>query len=95
MLGGFFEAALGTPLLAPGAPLLKLHGDMVQAERTSAFVRFTQARARRRLIGSARPFFCFGPHAPPRPLLYAHPPSLLPSHANALSFTLATHPIPE
>ncbi|KAG1671883.1 hypothetical protein FOA52_003450 [Chlamydomonas sp. UWO 241] len=38
LLGGFWEAATGAPLLS--VPLLKLHGDMPQTERTAAFLRF-------------------------------------------------------
>ena len=39
LLGSFWAAACGAPLLA--APLYKLHGDMPQSERTATFVRFS------------------------------------------------------
>lgn len=42
---GAWEAASGKPLLPTGAPLLKMHGNMVQAERTSSLLRFTKAGA--------------------------------------------------
>lgn len=40
LLGGFWTAALDAPLL--DAPLLKLHGDMTQPERTASFLKFNQ-----------------------------------------------------
>lgn len=40
LLADFWKVACGLPLLA--VPLLKLHGDMVQSERTSTFVKFNQ-----------------------------------------------------
>lgn len=44
LFADFFELAAGAPLAEAGCPVLKLHGDMLQAERTSSFVKFTQAR---------------------------------------------------
>eukprot|EP00955_Chlamydomonas_euryale_P115799 366379-Chlamydomonas_euryale.AAC.5 len=38
LLGDFWEAATGSPLLP--APVLKLHGDMAQPQRTAAFLKF-------------------------------------------------------
>jgi len=43
LLGAFWTAACGAPLLS--APLLKLHGDMVQTQRTATFVQFSQAQS--------------------------------------------------
>ena len=40
LLGSCWSATFGTPLV--NCPLLKLHGDLPQAERTSAFVTFTE-----------------------------------------------------
>ena len=37
------SGAFGERLAGDDAPLLKLHGDMLQADRTSAFLGFTQA----------------------------------------------------
>jgi hypothetical protein len=42
LLGACFEQAACEPLLA--CPLLKLHGDMLQAERTASFLQFSQAQ---------------------------------------------------
>jgi ATP-dependent RNA helicase DDX31/DBP7 len=44
LLGSFWAAALGAPLLPRGTPLLKLHGDLPQAQRTAAFVKFNEVR---------------------------------------------------
>ena len=44
LLGSFWAVALGAPLLPGGTPLLKLHGDMPQAERTQSFLRFNEVR---------------------------------------------------
>ncbi|GAX79754.1 hypothetical protein CEUSTIGMA_g7195.t1 [Chlamydomonas eustigma] len=43
LLGGFWDAACGSPLLE--VPLLKLHGDMPQPQRTAAFLKFSQAKS--------------------------------------------------
>ncbi|KAL4537162.1 hypothetical protein Ndes2526B_g04926 [Nannochloris sp. 'desiccata'] len=42
---GAWTAASGQALLPPSAPLLKLHGNMPQAERTSSLLNFTKAGA--------------------------------------------------
>jgi ATP-dependent RNA helicase DDX31/DBP7 len=42
---GAWIAASGQALLPPSAPLLKLHGNMPQAERTSSLLNFTKAGA--------------------------------------------------
>jgi ATP-dependent RNA helicase DDX31/DBP7 len=42
---GAWAAASGQALLPPSAPLLKLHGNMPQAERTSSLLNFTKAGA--------------------------------------------------
>lgn len=42
---GAWAAAAGGDLLPPSAPLLKLHGNMPQAERTATLLRFTKAPA--------------------------------------------------
>ncbi len=46
LLGSFWESSCGSgaPLLPRGSPLLKLHGDMPQPERTAAFLAFTKVR---------------------------------------------------
>ncbi len=43
LMGSFWEAACGQELL--GVPLLKLHGDMPQPQRTASFVKFSQAKS--------------------------------------------------
>jgi ATP-dependent RNA helicase DDX31/DBP7 len=42
---GAWSAASGQALLPPSAPLLKLHGNMPQAERTASLLSFTKAGA--------------------------------------------------
>ncbi len=54
LLGGpAWRQAAGGPLLGVDMPLLKLHGDMPQAQRTAAFVTFSQVRT---CSSSATPF---------------------------------------
>ncbi|KAJ9527066.1 hypothetical protein QJQ45_025227 [Haematococcus lacustris] len=43
LLGRCWHSASGGPLLGREVPLLKLHGDMPQAQRTSSFVTFSEA----------------------------------------------------
>ena len=43
--GDAWEAASGGPLLPTNAPLLKMHGNMAQGDRTSSLLRFTKAGA--------------------------------------------------
>ena len=47
LLGPFWSTACGSgsPLLPPTSPILKLHGDMPQAERTSSFLTFSKAKS--------------------------------------------------
>ncbi|GFH11993.1 RNA helicase [Haematococcus lacustris] len=43
LLGRCWHSASGGPLLGREVPMLKLHGDMPQAQRTSSFVTFSEA----------------------------------------------------
>lgn len=42
LLGGLWKAVTGRTLLPPSVPLLRLHGDMPQAQRTETFAAFAK-----------------------------------------------------
>jgi hypothetical protein len=64
MLGDFWEAACGAPLLS--VPLLKLHGDMLQPQRTASFLRFNQV-GRETPTAKSLLFSHLPPRLPPPP----------------------------